>query len=127
MSLKSKYLFEPSIESDDQAVERCVRFWAKAGFLVAAIFTGISLKQLQAGENDLSEVSTTPQAYNCGQSRNTSGKFVKKGSLNRLKKIHESITGTNVKRKLYFAENPNENTCTSAKRITRTIEVAKCI
>ena len=56
-----KYLFESKVESDDQAdgEDKYLRFLAKTGFLVAAILTGSSLKQLQAGKDDISEVSTT--------------------------------------------------------------------
>ena len=120
-----KYSFESKVESDDQAdgEDKYVRFLAKTGFLVAAILTGSSLKQLQAGKDDISEVSTTPLSNNIGQTRNASGKFVEKSSVDRLRKLQESIAGLNAKRKLNFAENANENTCTPTKRILRNMEV----
>ena len=77
-----KYLFESKVKSDDQADgEDNVRFLAKTAFLVAVILTGSSLKQLQAGKDDISEVSTTPSSNNIWQTRNASGKFVKKSSF----------------------------------------------
>ena len=51
------------------------------------------------------------------------GTLVKKSSLDRLRKLQESIAGPNAKRKLNFAENTNENTCTPTIRISRTMEV----
>ena len=118
-------MFESKVDSDDQAdgEDKYLRFLAKTGFLVAAILTGSSLKQLQAGKDDISEVSTTPLSYNIGQTRNASGKFVKKCSFDRLRKLQESIAGPNVKRKLNFAENTNKNICTPTKRISRNMEV----
>ena len=120
-----KHLFESKVESGDQAdgEDKYVRFLAKTGFLVTAILTGSSLKQLQAGKDNISEVSITPLSNNIGQTRNASGKFVKKSLVDRLRKLQESIAGPNEKRKLNFAENTNENTCTPTKRILRNMEV----